>query len=99
MSYPFSRPVDTSTGGAGGGGCGNTSGGGSRVSTQIPPRARPFPWPLPYSAAQGSVGGAGGIGMVSVPIVPYYNPYRAYFPYAIPPQFSQYFPTNPLRSR
>ena len=43
MTYPFTRPNDTSSGGAGGGGAGGQSGGSGRVSVQIPPRTRPFP--------------------------------------------------------
>jgi hypothetical protein len=66
------------------------------VSVQNPPRNRPFPWPLPYSATQGAIGGAGGIGMVSVPRPPYYGPYLMYFPYAVPDQYYRGLPTNSL---
>ena len=58
-----------------------------RNQIQDPPRARPFPWPLPYSASQGGIGGAGGKGMVSVPAPPYYGPFNQYWPYAIPTNF------------
>ena len=91
---PFLRPNDTSTGGAGGG----YSGGSGRVSTPLPPLTRPFPWPLPFSATQGSVGGAGGIGTVSVNLPPYYPPFHPYWPYAIPDQYYRGLPTNPVRS-
>ena len=97
-NYPFKRPNDTSTGGAPGGGCGGYSGGSGRVSVQIPPRARSFPWPLPYSAAQGAVGGAGGIGKVQVPKPPYYGPFQPYWPYAVPDQYYRGLLTNPVRS-
>lgn len=93
MTYPFQRPNDTATGGAGGGGCGGQSGGSGRVSVQVPPRARAFPWPLPYSATQGAVGGAGGKGMVAVPAVPWYQPYQPYWPYAVPDQYYRGLPT------
>jgi|SRR5665213_31467 len=96
-NYPFTRPNDTSTGGAGGGGVGGYSGGSGTVSIQDVPRARPFPWPLPFSATQGAVGGAGGIGAVSVPKTPYYGPFQPYFPYAVPDQYYRGLPTNPLR--
>jgi len=97
MSYPFTRPNDTSTGGAGGGGCGGYSGGSGRVSVQVPPRARAFPWPLPYSATQGAVGGAGGKGMVSVQSPPYYGPFQPYWPYAVPDQYYRGLPTPSVR--
>ena len=97
MSYPFLRPNDTSTGGAGGGGCGGYSGGSGRVSIAIPPRERPFPWPLPYSATQGAVGGAGGKGMVSVQSPPWYQPYQPYWPYAVPDQYYRGLPTPSVR--
>lgn len=98
MSYPFTRPNDTSTGGAGGGGCGGYSSGSGRVMISTPPRARQFPWPLPNSALQGGVGGAGGRGMVSVSMPPYGGPFQPYFPYAVPDQYFRGLPTNPLRS-
>jgi hypothetical protein len=63
------------------------------VSIQAPPRTRPFPWPLPYSAMQGGVGGAGGKGLVQVPPVPWYQPYQPYFPYAVPDQYYRGLPT------
>lgn len=94
---PFLPPTSTSTGGAGWGGCGGYSGGSGRVSVQVPPRARSFPWPLPYSATQGAVGGAGGSGRVSVSKPPYYQPYQPYWPYAVPDQYYRGLPTNPLR--
>ena len=99
MSYPFTRPNDTSTGGAGGGGVGGLSGGSGRVMIAAPPWPlnRPFPWPYPSSATQGSVGGAGGVGKVSVPKVPWYQPYQPYWPYAVPDQYYRGLPTNPLR--
>lgn len=94
---PFLPPNSTSTGGAGGGACGGYSGGSGRVSTQIVARQRPFPWPLPFSASQGSVGGAGGIGKVMVSKPPYYGPFNMYFPYAVPDQYYRGLPTNPVR--
>lgn len=94
-SYPFTRPNDTSTGGAGGGARGGMSTGSGRVSCVAPPRPRPFPWPLPSSATQGSVGGAGGSGRVSVSAPPYYPPFRPYWPYATPAGY--FLPTNPVR--
>lgn len=97
MASPFLPPNNTSTGGAGGGGCGGYSGGSGRVSVQMPPRSRPFPWPLPFSATQGAVGGAGGSGRVSVPKPPWYQPFQPYWPYAVPLQYYQGLPTNPLR--
>ena len=97
-NYPFLRPNATSTGGAAGGGIGSYSGGSNRVSVQDPPRNRPFPWPFPYSATQGAVGGAGGSGRVCVPKPPYYGPFQPYWPYAVPDQYYRGLPTNPLRS-
>ena len=66
------------------GGNGSPFSGSGRVSTPIPPRSRPFPWPLPFSATQGAVGGTGGRGMVSVSIPPYYGPFNQYWPYFAP---------------
>lgn len=93
MSYPFTRPNDTSTGGAGGGARGGSFAGRGRVMNQRPPRTRPYPWPLPYSATQGAVGCANGKGLVSVPNVPWYQPYQPYWPYAVPDQFYRGLPT------
>lgn len=66
----------TSTGGASTCKLGRVSGRGL-VSTpnRIPNREHPYPWPLPDSAYQGSVGGAGGLGLVSRPKGPYYSPF------------------------
>lgn len=99
MSYPFTRPNTTSTGGAGGNGAA-VNGGSGRVMVADPvwPINRPFPWPYPASATQGAVGGAGGVGKVSVPMPPWYQPYQPYFPYAVPDQYYRGLPTNPLRS-
>jgi hypothetical protein len=88
MTYPFLRPNDTSTGGAPGGGCGGYGSGRGMVANQIPPRARAFPWPLPYSATQGAVGGAGrGSATVSVQRPAYWGPYQPYWPYGVPQQY------------
>jgi hypothetical protein len=95
MTSRFNPPVDTSTGGAGGGGLGGYSGGNGMVANQTPPRARSFPWPLPYSATQGGVGGAGGKGMVQVSPPPYYGPFLYYWPYAVPVSSIQQ--TNPVK--
>lgn len=94
---PFLRPNDTSTGGAGGGGAAISNGGSGRVSIQDTPRARAFPWPLPFSATQGAVGGAGGVGKVMVSAPPYYGPFNYYWPHGIPQQLFNGLPTNPLR--
>ena len=96
MSSPFLPPTDTSPGGAGGGGCGGYSGGSGRVAVQAPPRSRPFPWPLPYSATQGAVGGAGGRGTVSVPIPPWSQAYTMQWPYQC--ARTGWLPTNPVRT-
>lgn len=66
------------------GGNGNPFSGNGMVATPIPPRARPFPWPLPFSATQGAVGGSGGLGMVAVSVPPYYGPFNQYWPYFAP---------------
>jgi len=66
------------------GGNGSPFAGLGMVSVQDPPRTRPFPWPLPYSATQGAVGGSGGSGMVSVSAPPYYGPFNEYWPYQAP---------------
>jgi hypothetical protein len=66
------------------GGNGSSFSGNGRVSVQAPPRSRPFPWPLPYSATQGGVGGAGGRGTVSVQLPPYIGPFDTYWPYQSP---------------
>lgn len=97
MTSPFLRPNNTSTGGAGGGPSGNAYAGSGRVTTSIVPRERPFPWPLPFSATQGAVGGAGGTGRVGVPKPAWYQPYQPYWPYAVPDQYYRGLPTNPLR--
>ena len=94
---PFQRPNDTSTGGAGGGAFGGRTGGNGRVAIQATPRARAFPWPLPYSAQQGGVGGAGGSGRVSVNAPPYYRPFQSFFPYGIPNQLVANILANPVR--
>ena len=94
---PFKKPNDTSSGGAGGGGSGGYSGGNGRVTTALPPRNRPCPWPLPSSATQGAVGGAGGLGKVSVQNPPFYGPFQPYWPYAVPDQYYRGLPTNPIR--
>lgn len=96
MTFPFNRPNSTSTGGAGGGGLGGNSGGSGRITTPIPPRNRPYPWPLPYSATQGCVGGAGGVGAVSVQKNPYYSPFLNTFPSAMQPR--GWFSSISLRS-
>lgn len=100
MTYPFLRPNDTSTGGAGGGpATGLTSGSGRVMNTAPPwPINRPFPWPYPSSATQGGVGGAGGSGRVSVSLAPYYGPFQPYWPYAVPDQWYRGLPNIPLRS-
>jgi len=77
------------------GGNGNPFAGHGRVSVQAPPRARPFPWPLPFSATQGAVGGAGGKGTVSVSAPPYYGPFNQYWPYFAPRLNG--LPNNPIR--
>lgn len=65
----------TSTGGAGYSRFGQVAGQGRvAIPTKIP-RERPYPWPLPESAYQGSVGGAGGSGRVARPTNPYYSPF------------------------
>ena len=66
------------------GGNGSPFAGLGMVAVQNPPRARQFPWPLPYSAEQGAVGGAGGVGAVAVSLPPYYGPYNQYWPYFAP---------------
>lgn len=67
------------------GGNGSPFSGCGMVATAIPPRARPFPWPLAYSATQGAVGGAGGLGMVAVSLPPYNaGPFLQYWPYFAP---------------
>lgn len=78
------------------GGNGNPFSGNGMVAVQMPPRARPFPWPLPYSATQGAVGGAGGRGMVSVCLPAYDGPYQQYWPYQAPRLNG--LPNNPVRS-
>ena len=88
-------PISTVTTGGAGGGARNGQGGSGRVSVQIPPRNRPFPWPLPFSATQCAVGGAGGKGTVSVPCPPYYGPFLTYFPYAVP--INRGLISNPVR--
>lgn len=97
MTHTFLPPNNTSTGGAGGGPSGNAYAGWGRVTTAIVARERPFPWPLPFSATQGAVGGAGGTGRVCVNAPPYYGPYQPYWPYAVPDQYYRGLPTNPLR--
>lgn len=62
------------------GGNGSPFSGNGMVAVQNPPRARQFPWPLPYSAEQGAVGGSGGLGMASVQVPPYYGPFNQYWP-------------------
>lgn len=67
------------------GGGGSTFSGLGIVATPIPPRARPFPWPLPFSATQGAVGGPGAaLSMVQVAPPPYYGPFQPYWPYQVP---------------
>jgi hypothetical protein len=96
MSSPFLRPNDTSTGGAGGGACGGYSNGSGRVTTPIVAQARPFPWPLPYSAMQGGVGGPGGSGRISVSLPPWSQPYHPWGPWEVYPQ--GWLPWGPIRS-
>lgn len=66
------------------GGNGSPFSGSGMVSVQEPSRSRPLPWPLPYSASQGAVGGAGGRGTVAVSLPPYYGPFQPYWPYQAP---------------
>lgn len=67
------------------------------VATPLPPRARPFPWPLPASATQGAVGGAGGIGVVAVGLPPREaGPFSMYWPYQAPRLNG--LPNNPVRA-
>lgn len=66
------------------GGVGNPFSGNGMVATAIPPRQRQFPWPLPFSAEQGGVGGAGGLGVVAVSLPPYYGPFLTWWPYQVP---------------
>lgn len=66
------------------GGNGNPFAGLGMVEVQEPPRNRPFPWPYPESAMQGSVGGPGGNGMVAISAPPYYGPFNEYWPYQAP---------------
>lgn len=89
-------PIETISAGGAGGSSMSGVGGSGRVAVQIPPRSRPFPWPLPFSATQGAVGGAGGRGTVSVPKPPYYGPFQPYWPYAVPAVYG--LPNNPVRS-
>lgn len=96
MSGPFLPPVQTSSGGAGGGGLGGYSGGSGRVAIQDPPLVRPFPWPLPFSATQGAVGGAGGVGTVSVQLPPWYQKDLQQWPYQW--AWTTYLMPNPIRS-
>jgi hypothetical protein len=89
---PFNPPSQINSAG----GNGSAFSGNGRVSVQVPPRARPFPWPLPFSATQGCVGGAGGRGTVSVQLPPYIGPYCTYWPYQAPRLNG--LPNNPVRS-
>ena len=66
------------------GGNGSPFSGNGMVPNALPPRSRQFPWPLPYSAEQGAVGGSGGLGMVGVSLPPYYGPFNMYWPYFAP---------------
>lgn len=67
----------TSTGGAGTSKLGRVSGRGLVTTpVRIPNREHPYPWPLPESAYQGSVGGAGGSGRVARPNNPFYGPFE-----------------------
>lgn len=86
MHYPFLRPNDTSTGGAGGGGSGGHTAGYGRVMIQIPPQSRPFPWPLPYSATQGGTGSMPGGNTITTPMPPYNPAPSIWGPWQVFPQ-------------
>lgn len=67
--------MSISTGGAGYNAI-NGKGGSGRVSIVPPPKKRPYPWPYPESAMQGSVGGtSSSMGRVTRPKSPYYSPF------------------------
>jgi hypothetical protein len=96
MSNPFLPPNSTSSGGAGGGCVGGYSSGSGRVSIQIPPQSRQFPWPLPYSATQGGTGSMPGGKTITTPMPPRYQPYYVQWPYQVP--MTGWLPTIPIRS-
>ena len=96
MTSPFTRPNDTSTGGAGGGGLGGQANGSGRVSVPIPPRSRPFPWPLPYSATQGGTGSMPGGKTLTTPLPPYSPAPNLWAPWIVSPH--GWLPSSPVRS-